>query len=605
MVICRRAIPLLVGFVLSWLLAAPCVFAAPVEWSASSGGNGHWYEAVPVSGISWATAQANAVSEDGYLATANTSEENDFIYSLVKDRPEFWVMDPSNNALGPWLGGYQLDGSPEPGGGWMWVDGNPVTYTNWGSNGEPNNSLGTEDRIMLFGVGRPSGPEWNDFPRSGTFPDRGSVTGYIIEYNTAPEPPPAAGGCALSFDGIQQYAIIGPVPEFDVDDVTVEAWFRCTSLPSDYGFFVWNGDDRPGRDPFSLCMLPDGRVSAATYWDTGAAVVESDSPLSLDVWHHVSWVVSGTQHIAWLMVDGTRQTATASIPSGPAKGTSFMAFGTLSGSYPPVPGHLFAGDLDEVRVWGLSRTEQDIVRDMYRPLQGNEPGLLAYWSFDECQGQIAHDLGPHGKHATLGQDFTAESVDPTWVTPGAPLLTGVPSCAITFSPASPPPDETVSFDSNAADPDGAIVSAAWSFGDGATATGLITTHTYDDNGTYTVTCTVTDNDGLSATCSASLTVVMPTTIKLPVIGWYIIAQPHQGNHALSVVRVRRMDSGEELSYCDAWLAGWVQPYLYWYDPNDPGYKTAGCDLMPDDDTLRQSRGYWLNTNIAGLELVFP
>lgn len=45
------------------------------------------------------------------------------------------------------------------------------------------------------------------------------------------------------------------------------------------------------------------------------------------------------------------------------------------------------------------------------------------------------------------------------------------------------------------DPDGTIVSYAWQFGDGATATGISASHTYATAGTRTVRLTVTDNRG--------------------------------------------------------------------------------------------------------------
>ena len=45
------------------------------------------------------------------------------------------------------------------------------------------------------------------------------------------------------------------------------------------------------------------------------------------------------------------------------------------------------------------------------------------------------------------------------------------------------------------DANGTIVSYNWDFGDGTTATGVETTHSYDDIGYYIVILTVTDNDG--------------------------------------------------------------------------------------------------------------
>jgi PKD repeat protein len=47
------------------------------------------------------------------------------------------------------------------------------------------------------------------------------------------------------------------------------------------------------------------------------------------------------------------------------------------------------------------------------------------------------------------------------------------------------------------DPDGYIVSWSWDFGDGQTGNGPGVFHRYDAPGDYTVTLTVTDNDGLT------------------------------------------------------------------------------------------------------------
>jgi len=57
------------------------------------------------------------------------------------------------------------------------------------------------------------------------------------------------------------------------------------------------------------------------------------------------------------------------------------------------------------------------------------------------------------------------------------------------------------------DPDGMIVSYGWDFGDGTTATGLTTTHTYFMEGTYEITLTVMDNYGFTSTDIEPVTVV--------------------------------------------------------------------------------------------------
>jgi len=62
------------------------------------------------------------------------------------------------------------------------------------------------------------------------------------------------------------------------------------------------------------------------------------------------------------------------------------------------------------------------------------------------------------------------------------------------------------FSARAHDPDGEIVAYAWDFGDGHTSTEESPAHLYEAGGTYLVSCTVTDNDGVSMTAWAYLEV---------------------------------------------------------------------------------------------------
>lgn len=83
-----------------------------------------------------------------------------------------------------------------------------------------------------------------------------------------------------------------------------------------------------------------------------------------------------------------------------------------------------------------------------------------------------------------------------------------PVAAFTANPTSGSAPLDVTFSaSGSSDPDGSIAAYQWSFGDGATATGMTASHTYQNPGLYTAVLTVTDNKGASDTEGKMITVL--------------------------------------------------------------------------------------------------
>jgi PKD repeat protein len=124
---------------------------------------------------------------------------------------------------------------------------------------------------------------------------------------------------------------------------------------------------------------------------------------------------------------------------------------------------------------------------------------------------------------TDDEDLTSESATIS-ITVFDPLANEAPVAAFTATPASGDAPLTVTFDaSESTDPDEDSLTYSWDFGDGSTATGVTTDHTYDEADSYVVTLVVDDG---ALTDTATLTVVVnepslpcddPVAISVPFI----------------------------------------------------------------------------------------
>jgi len=83
----------------------------------------------------------------------------------------------------------------------------------------------------------------------------------------------------------------------------------------------------------------------------------------------------------------------------------------------------FRGYIDEVRVWKVGRTQEEIVSTMSKTLTGAEPGLQYYWRFDEGRGTVvkSHAMDAYG---LLGAGQI--EAEPRFIPSTAPIAAGSP-----------------------------------------------------------------------------------------------------------------------------------------------------------------------------------
>ncbi len=108
---------------------------------------------------------------------------------------------------------------------------------------------------------------------------------------------------------------------------------------------------------------------------------------------------------------------------------------------------------------------------------------------------VTHSYPENGTYSVTvrvtDRDGATASSQPVTIT----VLNRPPQAAFTWQPDHPTDATSVSFTDRSSDSDGEVVAWHWDFGDGSSSTEQNPVHQFPDNGVYTVTLAVTDNDG--------------------------------------------------------------------------------------------------------------
>ena len=144
-------------------------------------------------------------------------------------------------------------------------------------------------------------------------------------------------------------------------------------------------------------------------------IVLSNARLTNRVWQHVS--ASFSNGVVKLYINGLLDRTVTGVLTR-LNSTQPLAFGR-EGNF---SGGTLDGRLDEIRVWKVVRTANQIANWRRRSLVGTENGLVGYWRCDEGQGQVANDATGRGHGGRLGETTLADSWDPRWNTVSVPLF---------------------------------------------------------------------------------------------------------------------------------------------------------------------------------------
>ncbi len=164
--------------------------------------------------------------------------------------------------------------------------------------------------------------------------------------------------------------------------LTVEAWVNSGEVAgSDIRRFVTVGSD-------AAVLRHDGAAGGIDFYlNFGGGyipTVYSAGILSGDKWAHIAGTWDGATMRLYVNGKeiGSNTTGTH---------TTLSTDGTITISKNAVDEQMGTGYIDEVRLWNVARTGDEIRKNMYKELSGSESGLTNYWKLNETSGTTAQD----------------------------------------------------------------------------------------------------------------------------------------------------------------------------------------------------------------------
>ena len=213
---------------------------------------------------------------------------------------------------------------------------------------------------------------------------------------------------ALNLDGNGSYVeivdseIINNISE----QVTISAWIKPTDFPNTCTTVLFKGNKRIpniSHRQFALWLFDEGCV----FFDTSPGgrsirwTASASETIKKNEWYHVAGTIDARNNIMKLYLNGSEvQRNNFKLQNNLRKTT--LPFRIGCSHEEEISEHAsFAGLIDEVRIWDIARTENQIRSDMNKELKGDESGLVGYWKFDaETQGRIS-DSSPNKNDGKL------------------------------------------------------------------------------------------------------------------------------------------------------------------------------------------------------------
>lgn len=217
------------------------------------------------------------------------------------------------------------------------------------------------------------------------------------------------------------YVDLGNLSAIDTGNFSIEMWVNVNACKADPPFFS-NKDWSSGNNPGMVFDIHDNgtklRINLKPSASTFQNIILPINAIGRG-WFHLAVTLDRNTYLK-IYIDGILKSSTyfdAGLNGSFTSPYTYKLGQDGTGAYTDDNGNLiqYDGKLDEVRIWKVERTEDEIKANMCRKISSSSPNLYAYYSCDATSGTAVSDL----KSAHEGKWMN--SIASNWAVSGAAI----------------------------------------------------------------------------------------------------------------------------------------------------------------------------------------
>ncbi len=181
--------------------------------------------------------------------------------------------------------------------------------------------------------------------------------------------------------------------KWSIDPATGNSWANIVTMNSedhgDSGQFWLQHNSNNSKFEFALATLGNNDHMSRTH------MFSNTSPVK-DVWYHVAVTYDGSK--MKIYVNGVLEKSQNKTGNIYPYQDDFILTIASWAAYDYA--RTFVGQVDELSIWNIAKTEEEINIIMNQLLDGDEENLVAYYRFDQLDGNVVEDLSGNSVNGT-------------------------------------------------------------------------------------------------------------------------------------------------------------------------------------------------------------